>query len=148
MLSHDAKWFTRALATLASFATDLATFLARLNNNRAMRSFQHYTRQYGPLLRAGIGFNMFFSVTGLLTTGFAIAQIVLGGNPALQDAVIDGVAAAAPGPLHIDGSEGLVDPQSLLNPSGLGWTALIAAVVTAFVSLGPIDSIREGLRGS
>lgn len=124
-----------------------ALFMARLNTNRAMRAFQHYTRQHGPLLSAGIGFNMFFSVTGLLTTGFAIAGIVLGGNPALQDAVIESVAAAAPGLLQVNGGEGLVDPQSLLNPSGLGWTALIAALVTVFVSLGWIASIREGLRG-
>ncbi|MDR6985928.1 membrane protein [Paenarthrobacter nitroguajacolicus] len=124
-----------------------ALFMARLNTNRAMRSFQHYSRQHGPLLSAGIGFNMFFSVTGLLTTGFAVAGIVLGGSPALQDAVIDSVAAAAPGLLQVDGGEGLVDPQSLLNPSGLGWTALIAAVVTVFISLGWIASIREGIRG-
>ncbi|MFE4196358.1 YihY/virulence factor BrkB family protein [Paenarthrobacter sp. NPDC056912] len=124
-----------------------ALFMARLNTNRAMRSFQHYSRQHGPLLSAGIGFNMFFSVTGLITTGFAVAGIVLGGSPALQDAVIDSVAAAAPGLLQVDGSDGLVDPQSLLNPSGLGWTALIAAVVTVFISLGWIASVREGLRG-
>lgn len=121
--------------------------MARLNTVRPMRAFQHYTRQHGPLLSAGIGFNMFFSVTGLLTTGFAVAGIVLGGNPALQNAVINSVAAAAPGLLQVNGGEGLVDPQSLLNPSGLGWTALIAAVITVFVSLGWIASIREGLRG-
>ncbi|WP_405476249.1 YihY/virulence factor BrkB family protein [Paenarthrobacter ilicis] len=125
----------------------VALFLARLNTNRAMRSFQHYTRQHGPLLSAGIGFNMFFSVTGLLTTGFAIAGIVLGGNQALQNAVINSVASAAPGLLKVNGGEGLVDPQSLLNPSGLGWTALIAAAVTIFVSLGWIASVREGIRG-
>lgn len=121
--------------------------MARLNTNRAMRSFQHYSRQHGPLLSAGIGFNMFFSVTGLLTTGFAIAGIVLGGNPVLEDAVISSVAAAAPGLLQVNGGEGLVDPHSLLNPSGLGWTALIAAAVTIFTSLGWIASVREGLRG-
>ncbi|WP_024820057.1 YihY/virulence factor BrkB family protein [Arthrobacter sp. 31Y] len=125
----------------------IALFMARLNTVRPMRAFQHYTRQHGPLLSAGIGFNMFFSVTGLLTTGFAVAGIVLGGNPALQNAVINSVAAAAPGLLQVNGGEGLVDPQSLLNPSGLGWTALIAAVITVFVSLGWIASIREGLRG-
>ncbi|WP_284986091.1 YihY/virulence factor BrkB family protein [Arthrobacter sp. fls2-241-R2A-172] len=124
-----------------------AVFMARLNTNRAMRSFQHYSRQHGPLLSAGIGFNMFFSVTGLLTTGFAIAGIVLGGNPVLEDAVISSVAAAAPGLLQVDGGKGLVDPQTLLNPSGLGWTALIAAAVTIFTSLGWIASVREGLRG-
>ncbi|MCD4852102.1 YihY/virulence factor BrkB family protein [Arthrobacter sp. AK01] len=124
-----------------------ALFMARLNTNRAMRSFQHYSRQHGPLLSAGIGFNMFFSVTGLLTTGFAIAGIVLGGNPVLEDAVIGSVASAAPGLLQVNGGEGLVDPQSLLNPSGLGWTALIAAAITIFTSLGWIASVREGLRG-
>lgn len=124
-----------------------ALLLARLNTNRAMRSFQHYTRQHGPLLSAGIGFNMFFSVTGLLTTGFAIAGIVLGGNPVLEDAVIGSVASAAPGLLQVNGGEGLVDPQTLLNPSGLGWTAVIAAVVTIFTSLGWIASVREGVRG-
>lgn len=112
-----------------------------------MRSFQHYSRQHGPLLSAGIGFNMFFSVTGLLTTGFAVAGIVLGGNPVLEDAVIRSVASAAPGLLQVNGGEGLVDPETLLNPSGLGWTALIAAVVTIFTSLGWIASVREGLRG-
>ncbi|AOY72302.1 ribonuclease BN [Arthrobacter sp. ZXY-2] len=99
------------------------------------------------MLSAGIGFNMFFSVTGLLTTGFAVAGIVLGGNPVLEDAVIRSVASAAPGLLQVNGGEGLVDPQTLLNPSGLGWTALIAAVVTIFTSLGWIASVREGLRG-
>ncbi|MGO4588671.1 YihY/virulence factor BrkB family protein [Paenarthrobacter sp. 2TAF44] len=125
----------------------LALLLARLNTNRAMRSFQNYTRQHGPLLSAGIGFNMFFSVTGLLTTGFAIAGIVLGGNPVLENAVIRSVASAAPGLLQVNGGEGLVDPQTLLNPSGLGWTAVIAAAVTIFTSLGWIASVREGLRG-
>ncbi|HKU34055.1 MAG TPA: YihY/virulence factor BrkB family protein [Paenarthrobacter sp.] len=124
-----------------------ALVLARLNTNRAMRAFQHYSRQHGPLLSAGIGFNMFFSVTGLLTTGFAIAGIVLGGNPVLEDAVIRSVASAAPGLLQVNGGEGLVDPQTLLNPSGLGWTAAIAAVVTIFTSLGWIASVREGVRG-
>lgn len=121
--------------------------MARLNTNRAMRSFQHYSRQHGPLLSAGIGFNMFFSVTGLLTTGFAVAGIVLGGNPVLTDAVIRSVASAAPGLLQVDGRDGLVDPQTLLNPSGLGWTAVIAAVVTIYTSLGWIASVREGVRG-
>lgn len=44
--------------------------LAKLNTFRPMRAFQHYNLQHGPLLSAGIGFRMFFSITGLLTTGF------------------------------------------------------------------------------
>lgn len=121
--------------------------LARLNAFRPMRAFQHYNLQHGPLMSAGIGFNMFFSITGLLATGFSIAGLVLRGQPALLDRVVSSVAVNAPGLLKVDGREGLVNPQDLLNPTGLGWTAVIAAVVTVVTSLGWIAGLREGLRG-
>ena len=112
-----------------------------------MRAFQHYNLQHGPLMSAGIGFNMFFSITGLLTTGFSVAGLALRGQPALLDRIIASVAESAPGLLKVNGGEGLVDPKDLLNPDGLGWTAVIAAVVTVITSLGWIAGLREGLRG-
>jgi membrane protein len=57
------------------------------------------------------------------------------------------VAQSAPGLLKVGGGEGLVDPKDLLNPDGLGWTAVIAAVVTVITSLGWIAGLRDGLRG-
>jgi membrane protein len=120
---------------------------ARLNAFRPMRAWQHYTLQHGPLMSAGTGFNMFFSITGLLTTGFSIAGLVLRGQPALLDRIVASVAESAPGLLKVDGGEGLVDPKDLLNPDGLGWTAVIAAIVTVITSLGWIAGLREGLRG-
>ncbi len=125
----------------------LQWLLARLNALRPIRAFQHYSLQHGPLMSAGIGFRMFFSVTGLLATGFSVAGLVLRGQPALLDRVISSVAANAPGLLKVDGGQGLVDPHELLNPNGLGWTAAIAAVVTLVTSLGWIDGLRDGLRG-
>ncbi|MCX6497672.1 MAG: YihY/virulence factor BrkB family protein [Arthrobacter sp.] len=121
--------------------------LARLNAFRPMRAFQHYNLQHGPLMSAGIGFNMFFSITGLLATGFSIAGLLLRDQPALLDKVVASVATSAPGLLKVDGREGLVNPQDLLNPTGLGWTAVIAAVVTVVTSLGWIAGLRDGLRG-
>ena len=121
--------------------------LARLNAFRPMRAFKHYSLQHGPLMSAGIGFNMFFSITGLLATGFSIAGLVLRGQPALLDTVVQSVAQSAPGLLKVNGGEGLVDPQELLNPQGLGLAALIAAVVTVITSLGWIAGLRDGLRG-
>lgn len=120
--------------------------LARLNTLRPMRAFQHYGLQRGPLLSAGIGFRMFFSITGLLTTGFSIAGLVLRSQPALLDRVISTVAQSAPGLLKVDGGAGLVDPAELLNPEGLGWTALIAGAVTLVISLGWIAGVRAGIR--
>lgn len=132
---------------MASAMALLQLLLARLNALRPMRVLQHYNRQHGPLLSAGIGFNMFFSITGLLATGFAIAGLVLRSQPLLVDSVVASISASAPGLLKQDGGEGLVDPQELLNPEGLGLTAAIAAVVTVFTSLGWIASLRDGLRG-
>ncbi|GGH90168.1 YihY/virulence factor BrkB family protein [Arthrobacter liuii] len=120
---------------------------ARLNVLRPMRAFRHYALHYGPLMSAGIGFNMFFSITGLLATGFSIAGLVLRGQPALLDTIVSSVATSAPGLLKIDGGPGLVDPKDLLDPSGLGWTAVISAVVTVITSLGWINGLRDGLRG-
>ncbi|WP_200953197.1 YihY/virulence factor BrkB family protein [Arthrobacter sp. Soil761] len=120
---------------------------ARLNVLRPMRAFRHYTLHYGPLMSAGIGFNMVFSVTGLLATGFSIAGLVLSGQPALLDTVIGSVAASAPGLLKVNGGPGLVDPKDMLDPNGLGWTAVIGALVTVVTSLGWINGLRDGLRG-
>jgi membrane protein len=132
---------------LASLLAMFQWLLASLNTFRPMRAWQHYNLQHGPLMSAGIGFNMFFSITGLLTTGFSIAGLVLRGQPALLDTIISSVAQSAPGLLKVNGGEGLVDPQELLNPDGLGWTAVIAAAVTVFTSLRWIAGLRDGLRG-
>ncbi|XAS64930.1 YihY/virulence factor BrkB family protein [Micrococcaceae bacterium Sec5.8] len=132
---------------MAALLAMLPWLLARLNTLRPLRAFQHYNLQRGPLMSAGIGFRMFFSITGLLATGFSLAGLFLSGQPALLDQIIKSVATAAPGLLKVDGGEGLVDPYQLLNPSGLGWTAVIAAAVTIFTALGWISGIRDGVRG-
>ena len=121
--------------------------VARVKAFRPVRAFQHYSLEHGPLMSAGIGFNMFFSVFGLLATGFSLAALVLAGQPALVDRVVESVAAAAPGLLKVDGSEGLVDPEDLLNPTGLSVAALVAVAVTVYSSLRWIRSLRDGLRG-
>ncbi|MBX7442843.1 MULTISPECIES: YihY/virulence factor BrkB family protein [unclassified Arthrobacter] len=131
----------QALMALVQWTT------ARLNVLRPMRAFRHYSLQHGPLLSAGIGFNMFFSITGLLATGFSVAGLVLRGQPALLDTIISSVATSAPGLLKINGAPGLVDPKDLLDPNGLGWTAVIGSLVTVVTSLRWIAGVREGLRG-
>jgi membrane protein len=142
-------WGKARRADAGRVARLLAMFqwlLARLNTLRPLRAFQHYNLQRGPLLSAGIGFRMFFSITGLLTTGFSIAGLVLRSHPALLDTVISTVAQSAPGLLKVDGGQGLVDPAELLNPEGLGWTAVIAGAVTFVIALGWIDGVRAGIR--
>ena len=84
--------------TVASLMAMVQWLLARLNTLLPVRAFQHYIRQHGPLMSAGIGFRMFFSITGLLATGFSLAGLVLSGQPALLDQIIRSVAARRAGP--------------------------------------------------
>ncbi|WP_434618017.1 YihY/virulence factor BrkB family protein [Arthrobacter sp. A5] len=132
---------------LGVFIAWLNSQLARANTLRPLRTMAQYNMRRGPVMAAGIGFTMFFSITGLLTTGFSIAALVLRSDKVLLDALVASVATSAPGLLKVDGGDGLVDPQSLLNPAGLGWTAIIAAVVTIFTALNWIASLRIGMRG-
>ena len=81
---------------LASLMAMVGWLLARLNTLLPLRAFQHYLRQHGPLLSAGIGFRMFFSITGLLATGLSLAGLVLSDQPALLDQVIKSVAVPRP----------------------------------------------------
>ncbi|MCU1573605.1 MAG: putative ribonuclease [Micrococcaceae bacterium] len=120
--------------------------LARLNTRLPIRVIQQYNLQRGGLLSAGIGFNMFFAITGLLTIGFALAGLFLASDRVLLDAIIRNVAAAAPGLLKVSGSRGLVDPYTLLDPLGLGWAALVASVVTIVTALNWIQAMRDGIR--
>lgn len=132
---------------MASLTAMVPWLFARLNTVRPLRAFQHYNLQHGPLMSAGIGFRMFFSVTGLLATGFSLAGLFLSGQPALLDQIIRSVNMTAPGLLQVNGSEGLVDPYQLLNPASLGWAAVIAGAITVFTALGWISGIRDGVRG-
>ena len=95
--------------------------LARLNATAPMRAFQQYNLQHGPLMAAGVGFKMFFSITGLLATGFSVAGLFLRQDPALLDAIITSVAKSAPGPAQgATASDGLVDPATAAEPHRTG----------------------------
>jgi membrane protein len=121
--------------------------LARLNVFRPMRSFQHYTRQHGPLMSAGIGFNMFFSITGLLATGFSIAGLVLGGKPALLDTIIASVAPKRPGAPE---GERRRRPGGSAGPAQPGRAWLDGPHRRrrhGHSSLGWIAGLRDGVRG-
>jgi membrane protein len=124
----------------------VGVFMAWLQSTRPLRAWNQYNLWNGSILASGIGVAMFFSITGLLATGFSIAALVLQADPALLNAVLTTIAQGAPGLLQVDGHTGLVDPHRLLNPTRLGWTAAISALVSLVTSLGWISPLRKGLR--
>jgi len=109
---HKRMDWVKARRSGGNVLAGMPLLFAKINTFRPQRAFMHYNLQRGPLLSAGIGFRMFFSITGLLATGFSLAGLILNGQPALLEQVIRSVAGAAPGLLKVNGGPGLVDPHS------------------------------------
>lgn len=132
----------------------LATFqylVARLNAFRPVRAFQLYTSRHGPLMAAGIAYNMFFAIAALLVVGFSIAGLVVAGNTELQQMIVRAVDRTTPGLIDTDGEgpgSGFATPEELFDlESGLSLALLISTVVMLFTSLRWIGGVREGMRG-
>lgn len=131
-----------------------ATFtylMARLGAFRPMRAFQLYTQRHGPLMAAGIAYNMFFAVAALLVVGFSIAGLVVSGNPELQAMIVRAVDRTTPGLIDTDGpggGTGIARPEQLFGlESSLSMALLISTLVMLFTSLRWIGGVREGMRG-
>lgn len=125
--------------------------IARLNTYRPMRAFQLYTRRHGPLMAAGIAYNMFFAIAALLVVGFSIAGLVISGNTELQRMIVRAVDSTTPGLIDTDGDgggTGFATPEELFSlEAGLSITLLISTVVMLLTSLRWIGGVREGMRG-
>lgn len=126
----------------------LATFqylLAKLNTFRPVRTFQLYTLRHGPLMAAGIAYNMFFAIAALLVAGFSITGLIVSGNEELQGLIVQAVDSTAPG---LIGEGALAQPEELFSlQSELSLTLVISTVIALFTSLRWIGGIREGMRG-
>ncbi|GAB3548146.1 hypothetical protein GCM10027404_11510 [Arthrobacter tumbae] len=126
----------------------LATFqylLARLNAFRPMRAFQLYTSRHGPLMAAGIAYNMFFAIAALLVAGFSITGLIVSGNEELQGLIVQAVDSTTPG---LIGEGGLARPRELFAlQSELSLALVISTAIALFTSLRWIGGMREGMRG-
>lgn len=132
---------------IAVIPATIQYLLAGLNAFRPMRAFQLYTNRHGPLMAAGIAYNMFFAIAALLVAGFSILGLIISGNDNLQQVIIRAVDSTTPG-LIDTGSGGLADPEELFGlEMGYGIALVVSTVAMLLTSLGWIAGIREGMRG-
>jgi len=120
----------------------------RIMQWRPVRALTHYGQAKGPVFAQGMTLSAFLSLFAALFIGFAVFALVLGGNDALRDRVIDAVAGSVPGLLGTgpDGEGGLIDVDALLESSVLGWGTAIASVGILITAIGWIGTSREGFR--
>ncbi|NJC21686.1 membrane protein [Arthrobacter pigmenti] len=133
-------------------AATIQYLIAKLYAFRPMRAFQLYTMRHGPLMAAGIAYNMFFAIAALLVVGFSILGLVVTGDENLQNLIVRTVDSTTPGLIDTDGedatSSGIATREQLFGlEAELGLTLLISTVVMLLTSLRWIGGVREGMRG-
>lgn len=125
----------------------VAWLAAVVNTYRPVRALQVYIRRHGPLMAAGISYNMFFAVTAMLVAGFSIVGRIVVGNQQLQELIVEGVSQQVPN-LIDTGNGGLVTPDQLFETGGaLSITLVISTATLLLTALRWIGSLREGMRG-
>ncbi len=136
---------------LPVLAATVVYLLARLNALRPVRVLQLYNSRHGPLMAAGIAYNMFFAVAALLVVGFSIVGLVVSGNTQLQRIIIRAVDSTTPGLIATNGAEpgsGLVTSAELFGrESELSFALLISTIAMLLTALGWINGVRDGMRG-
>lgn len=117
--------------------------LTRLDTTHPMRILNLFLFHYGPVMAAGAAYMMFFSVSAALVAGFSVAGIVIGGDTALQDDIVELTNNALPG---VIGEGGLATQQDLFSTGGFGVTLVVSLLVATVASLSWINGLRAGIR--
>lgn len=110
------------------------------------RVWFHYLERRGPLLSSGLSYQALFAVFAAIWVAFAVAGVLITGNPTVHQAVLDLLARSIPGLFSTDSSAGAIDPTTLTTVSILSWTGAIAAVGLLFTALGWLGSARTAVR--
>lgn len=110
---------------------------------KPVRAFLLYSERSGSMLADSVTYRTLFSVFAGVLLGFSIAALVLSGNPAAWQALIDAVDAAVPG---LVGKGGLIDPSSIAIPAGLTVAGVLSLVGLVGAAIGAIASLRLAIR--
>jgi membrane protein len=123
--------------------TGFAALIAKILALRPVRVFQHYGSEGGALLAAGMTYQAVFALFAALWVAFSVLGFVIAADPTLQQAIFSAIDNAVPG---VVGDGGLVDPETLLQTSGLTWTGAIALVGLLLTAVGFLASMRDAIR--
>jgi len=113
---------------------------------KPVRVFVHYAESRGPILASGLAFQAIFAVFGGLWVGFSIAGLVIVNNLGLRASLIDVLAQTIPGLIESDGSEGIIDPDTLLSAGDFGVQGVISLVILLFAALNWLAAARDATR--
>lgn len=109
------------------------------------RLIMHYFFHGGPLMAAGLSYNMLFASVAVLVIGFSVLGQLVGGNHEFRDLAVDAIEETVPG--LINTGQGGVIPLSVLEttePYTVAW--IVGAAVLGFTAWRWAAGIRLSCR--
>ena len=112
-----------------------------------VRVVAHYMFHGGPLMAAGLAYQLLFASTALLVICFAMLATVLGTDSPLQQTLVAGLSSSIPGLLDVGDGHGGVVPLTLLENTGpFSVTSAVAAAVLLFTAWRWVAGVRLATR--
>ena len=109
------------------------------------RLVMHYLFHGGPLMAAGLSYNMLFASVAVLVIGFAIMGRWLGSDSEFRDLAIDAVEQSVPGLLN-SGHGGLIPVSMLETTQQFTVTWIVGAAILGFTAWRWAAGIRLSTR--
>lgn len=113
---------------------------------KPVRVFTRYNERRGPLLASGLSFQALFAAFAAIWVAFTVAGFVIISTPELEKAIIGLLSTSVPGLIDDGSGSGVVNPSTLLSPSSLTWTGVIAGAGLIFTAVGWLASGRDAVR--
>ncbi|WP_144793458.1 YhjD/YihY/BrkB family envelope integrity protein [Kocuria palustris] len=118
---------------LAMLGSVLGWLLASMWTFLPGRLIMHYLFHGGPLMAAGLSYNMLFASVAVLVIGFAVMGRWLGSDSEFRDLAVDAVDQTVPGLLNT-GDGGLLPVSMLESTQPFTITWIIGAAVLGFTA--------------
>lgn len=138
-------------AQRAGFAAVAAAFanwvFARLMALFPVRVISHYMFHGGPLMAAGMAYQLLFASTALLVIGFSVLGMFLGTDSPLQQSLVQSISRAIPGLLDVgDGNGGVIPLSMLRNTAPFTLASTVAGAVLLFTAWRWVAGTRLAMR--
>lgn len=125
----------------------LAWLFARFTALFPVRVVAHYMFHGGPLMAAGLAYQLLFASTALLVICFATLATFLGTNSPLQQTLVAGLSTNIPGLLDVgDGSGGVIPLALLENTGPFSVASTVAVAVLLFTAWRWVAGVRLATR--
>lgn len=124
----------------------LQQLIARVQRLKPVRVLQHYGRERGPILAAGLAYSAIFAVFAALWVGFSVIGAIVSEDLGLRMTVIRALSDAVPGLIDTGLNDGAIDPDDLLSTATFTFTGVIALLGLLVTALGWLDAARNAVR--